>query len=900
MTTMDGGPAPVRLVPYGPPALAALREALTAARGDCPLDPVTVVVPSALAGVTLRRSLARPGLASVRFCSMPQLRRDLAARGGGVPLDCSRTLRQARLRTALAARPAWPAPASTRSGLDALDELLLELDEHRLDDDALTVLDRAEGRAPAVAELHRVLRAGPDAAALAGAARTEVPVVLHLPRRLTPADLELWTVLVDRGLLTVVLGLTGDDDVDGPVHALAARIGPVQNASGAPPSPQVRLAPDAEEEVRAAVRDVVARLEQDAQPDRLALSYRASVPYARLLHEQLHAAGVPHHVPRQRSLAQGLTGRTLLGLLALPGQDWSRQAVLGWLADAPVRLPDGSLPHVARLDRLACEAGVSRGDTWVRLETLLVTLTEDDANAERARADLTRLSEAVRTLLEDVALLDATMTWTGFATACREVLLRWLRDPASWGHDDVEAGRKVEAEQRAHEEVLTAVGALGVLDDLDDPPPLGDMEDRMQALTAQLSGSLRESAGLGRGVLVAPLSDLVGADLDLLVVLGAVESSYPPRLREHPLLRDDVRAPLGLRTTADRRRDERRDHLAALRSAPVVVLSAPVSDGRAQRPLQPSPWLLEHALHPHPQQPVSFEAGLLAASVPATAQEQLLAGLLRREPVRLPAALARGLGAVDERRRGVFGPWLGGLTVAHEDDVVERLLHGRSASALQDYAVCPFRWFLGRALDVKDLEEPAEDDVSPLERGLLVHAVLEELVGATLGRDPDRAWSDAEHELATSLLEKRAKELVAQGKAGRAAVWEVRAAQMRRVLRRLLLSDNAYRKARRATPRAVEMGFGLDDANAAPVDLVLPSGREVSLRGSIDRVDVTDSGVVVVVDYKTGKSEKYGEFPEEGAASGADLTDRGRRLQLPLYAIAARREHGKPDSPTEA
>lgn len=900
--TTDGRRARARLVPTGPPALAALRESVAEARGSSPLDPVTVVVPSALAGVTLRRALAAPGLAGVRFCSLPQLRRELAATGGAAPVEDSRVVRQARLRAALAARPSeWPAPASTPSGIDVLDALLVELEEQRLGGEALAALEAAGGRPAAVGRLYRSLKVEPDGAALTGAGAGTVPVVLHAPRRLPPADLELVDTLAEQGLLRVVLTLTGDREVDRPVRQLAERFDVVQDEAPSSARPRVRLSVDAEEEVREAVRDVVAHLEAGHPADRIALAYRSAVPYARLLHEQLHAAGVPHHVPRQRSLAQGLTGQALVDLLALHEQDWSRQAVLGWLSSAPVRLPDGSLPVVPRLDRLACEAGVSRGTTWDRVDVLLAELppeSDDDEALAARRADLLRLSRTLAALRAEVDLVASAVSWTELATTCTSILQRWLRPPAGWRTQDLEAGRKVEAEQRAHDEVLQAVGALAVLDGLDDPPPLGDLTARRHALASQLAGPLRESSGLGRGVLVVRLADVVGADLDHLMVLGAVEGSYPPRLREHPLLRDDVRQQTGLRTTEDRRRDERRDHLAALLTAPDVVVSAPVLDARAQRRSQPSPWLLEHATGA--PQPVSFASSLLAAPTLATAQEHLVRRLLLHEPVALPLTLARGLDAVDARRRGVFGPWLGGLTVAEQVDVAERLALGRSASALQDYAVCPFRWFLGRALAVRGKEEPTEDDVSPLDRGLLVHSVLEDLVGGSLGRDPDAPWSEQEHAHAADLLDARARQLVEQGKAGRPAVWDVRVAQMRRVLRRLLLSDDAYRRARRATPRAVEMSFGLDDSELSPVEVALPSGATVALKGSVDRVDVTDSGVVVVLDYKTGKSEHYGAFPEEGKAGGADLTDRGRRLQLPLYALAARREHGTADSPTEA
>ena len=55
-------------------------------------------------------------------------------------------------------------------------------------------------------------------------------------------------------------------------------------------------------------------------------------------------------------------------------------------------------------------------------------------------------------------------------------------------------------------------------------------------------------------MLVAPLADLVGADLDLLLVVGMTEGSFPPRAREHPILRDEARDRSGgaLRTAAGR------------------------------------------------------------------------------------------------------------------------------------------------------------------------------------------------------------------------------------------------------------------------------------------------------------------------------------------------------------
>src|SRR5688500_6393122 len=60
--------ANVQRVAAGPPATAALAEAVAAAKAGDPMAPVTVAVPSVFAGLGLRRSLARGGgIVNVRF-----------------------------------------------------------------------------------------------------------------------------------------------------------------------------------------------------------------------------------------------------------------------------------------------------------------------------------------------------------------------------------------------------------------------------------------------------------------------------------------------------------------------------------------------------------------------------------------------------------------------------------------------------------------------------------------------------------------------------------------------------------------------------------------------------------------------------------------------------------------
>jgi hypothetical protein len=77
-------------------------------------------------------------------------------------------------------------------------------------------------------------------------------------------------------------------------------------------------------------------------------------------------------------------------------------------------------------------------------------------------------------------------------------------------------------------------------------------------------------------------------------------------------------------------------------------------------------------------------------------------------------------------------------------------------------------------------------------------------------------------------------------------------------------------------------GFGRVDS-LEPLKIILKDGSELSFRGMIDRVDVSkDKKRIVVTDYKTGSSYSYRNMDK-------DPLDAGRRLQLPLYSLAAKR-----------
>jgi hypothetical protein len=135
-----------------------------------------------------------------------------------------------------------------------------------------------------------------------------------------------------------------------------------------------------------------------------------------------------------------------------------------------------------------------------------------------------------------------------------------------------------------------------------------------------------------------------------------------------------------------------------------------------------------------------------------------------------------------------------------------------------------------------------------------------------------------------------------RGLTGRSVFWTRDRGRILAELDRFLAEDDAIRREYALMPVATEMRFGFqnDATSRDPVEVPLRDGRVLYFRGSADRVDRGADGALFVVDYKTGKSDPYRNISE------ADPDVRGTRLQLPLYAHAARSRFGDSSTLVEA
>lgn len=759
-------------------------------------------------------------------------------------------------------------------------------------------------------------------------------MIVFLPQRITDSQAGLLRAVGEATDTTIVAGATGAEDADAAVVASVGRLGAELGAPALPGGrTQARAAvealsvSDADDEVRHAVRAVVDAARAGIPLGRCAIVYGVESPYVRLISDALDAAGIPRCGATSRTVETSLLGRSLLDMLALRDRGFSRRVVMAWLAGAPVsvRRPDpdagGDGPAArhrwqgvpsAAWEREARAARVESGiDSWRRRLTRYAEdcTAEADHHAadeeqawrgDRHRRSAERSLELLSFVEELHAELDprpAPRTWAELAGWCQKLIQKYLggRLRRSWPDE----------ERQMAERVDRAVSRLGDLDGTDDEPSVTAFG---RALRLELEGAAHRHGHLGAGVLVGPVDLALGVELDLAVVCGMAEGTFPARRNDDALLPDRERLVAGgdLPARADRPGDDHRALLAVVAAAGRSLLLHPRGDLRRAADRSPSRWLTEEA--GEAEEVPSFVAGLRRTGFPAHAQEYDTRcvldwhdartrsasgwGELARIPgVRQRPELLRGI----ELRRARMSPRLTrfdgnlpagdlrGTVLAHPAGGAE----ATSASRLEMWAGCPHAYFMRHVLRVEAIDD-ADDEhrISPLERGSLVHRILERWLAEAIDEGavpaPEERWPESWRTHLLAVGEDECDRLAARGLVGRRLYWEHDRRQILADLVRFLDFDDEQRSRYGSRPEAVELGFGMPHSASGPVSVEIGDGRSVSVRGSIDRVDSTPNGGLLVVDYKTGSARAYQKLGPDDPTLG------GHRLQLVLYDLAAR------------
>ena len=658
--------------------------------------------------------------------------------------------------------------------------------------------------------------------------------------------------------------------------------------------------------------------EQGVALAQIRISFRNLDTYAALVAEVLPRHGLPFYLARGRPLSTAPAMNTVFALIDAVLERYSRTALFRLLSLPLVRLRypfEGQTNALSAADFAAWTCNVppptGRG-TWLKAidDTSAYferELSREDEPVSEEIDDLPAWRESLRDDLAALQPLQASLT----------ALFDLLQPLES--RQDLPSFRQ---------HLLHALGALGVEDALaegaaEDGRALARFLELLDELCApavalqprtlsQFADLLRDAISQAHvpsatraGIQVTDLAAAGSAPCDYLLLGGLVQGEFPRLPPADIFLEETQRRALNLdedATTAAERLLFYRAVCAPRRGLGVFY---PQQSGSEM--LAPSPFVaeLDGLLAPQPS-PCEVNA------TPGTLAELHLAlgrGLceardsdLARDTLALYSRatrlddhatvlrhLVRGLHLTARRASPEgFGSYEGVLDEAPLLAALRTRLgagHSFSATQLELYGRCPFRFFSEQLLNLHPLRDPEADD-SALKRGNLVHRILYHFY-ADRGEAAERAEN-----LATNIAELRhlghqiAAEMRLTG-----FFWE-------RELERLLGPDDGEREgilprflrlqaaaADPAVPTHFELSFGSypgmgerdqQQSTTTPYAIGDPeTGDEVRLSGKIDRIDRTADGRFVVFDYKTGRMP-----------SVADI-DTGLNLQLPLYLLAA-------------
>lgn len=923
----------VRSAAYGRAALDALTAAVADAKHSDPMAAVTVVAPNNIAGIVARRHLAagtgeRRGVAGVEITTLGRLAERLALGALAPRRPLTRTVLAAAWRAALAERPgSFAAVADHRATVRALVDRYAELRD--LDADARAAVAASTPLAGEVVELaarvHASLAADWYDAIDLLAAATQAPhlpatTVLYLPQRLNRSEQRFAAALACRAELVVVAGLTGAQRADAAIRHTLDAIGAA--VPDEPPAvataTDVLNASDSDDEVRCVVRDVVQTL-QTTPAHRVAVLYSARLPYARLLHEQLGAAGITVNGAGSRAVDERALARAVLEILALAEADVPRAGLFGALSGAPLRDFTGARIPVSRWERMSRAAWVVAGDDWTnRLDAVVRTerarseaeQRSDDPQrwvVERATADIdtaTALQSFAVRLRDELRRAAAMTTWAELATWCRQLVETLVGDLG-------------ELRAVPPDEQYAVAPLLGILDGLQALAGIestASLELLIDVLDVELAGTLPRVGRFGDGVFVGPFSAAVGLDVDTVFLVGLSEDLYPGRLASDALLPDVAReASSGqLPSLRDQLHAQYRHVLAGLSVARErTVACFPRGDLRRSTRRLPSRWLLptlrelcgdkelaatewhtadyRGAMHTSG----SFAGELLTTTSFSTEQEwRTRATAATRQPG--DDVVAAAVTMIDDRASDSFTRFDGNLAgvpglpdFAVDDQPV-------SPTALEGYAECPHSFFVQRLLRVVPVEQPEQIvSISPMDIGNLVHESLDELVHACADDLPGygQPWTPDQRARLMAIAVAKADDFRLRGLTGHPRLWERERERILADVVQLLDADDEWRAETKARVVASEMPFGLHGTPA--VQIPVPGGR-VIMRGSADKIDEGADGTLYVTDIKTGSRRRFKDITPDTPFVG------GTKLQLPVYAHAARARYGEATTPVHA
>ncbi|MBS0265162.1 MAG: exodeoxyribonuclease V subunit gamma [Planctomycetes bacterium] len=792
--------------------------------------------------------------------------------------------------------------------------LQLEVTEQRQDLFAKTMDVRK--RLQALGQIQeQMFPAALTATAPAAAKRTRQRAGANPPNtQASAAVLPAGIAQVIQHLFTNPREITKSDDATGiEVFAIAGRLG----------------------EVRFLASRIKQLLLQGVAPTDIVVAIRDLDDYAALVDEIFTAAGIPFACEAGLAASRLPTVKALCNLLSLEVEDWPFARLLGVLDSNYFRpawkeLEGGrAIRDVSALLR-RYQLSEGREDILATLASRAATEadgTNAQAAARRAWLLLNRLSAALADLRgeRDLAgwapIIQRLVQEFGLAVVpLDESSKKQQRTFGDFLASVLSEVSLLDAWPSMESQPLGLVDFLGELTDLLDLhplPPRTPEDGRVRVLSAEQVRNL---------------------DIPHLFVAGLTETAFPRHRSDDCLYGERDRQELNEQGLSLGHRTQRSQEELLMffgvvtRARQQLILTYPAVSDEGQ-PLTCSPYLtsicdlfnetalraqLDERLNPIPEPDRTLSAAdcrVLGMATALAGEAGLYRAVCDSQPEARHALAAVDMNVKRFHSRG-FTDCEGRLTNPHNIDRIQKRFsadHQFSATQLEGYAECPFKFLVSQILQIKPPVLPGiETDFAG--RGSLVHELLAELHRSLSASHRDPANPIPTGEIVTAefrrLLNERCRVRAETGTVHRTleriehrilSEWAVEyGLQWDNYVRTLptpaarplqpALFEAVFGSARQApagipsqSPSEVDSASGAGETTATYGPLILGKPDEaIRVGGRIDRIDVGEvdgQQVFTVIDYKTGKP----------ASKSLNNVETGRALQLALYTLAVAR-----------
>jgi ATP-dependent helicase/nuclease subunit B len=710
------------------------------------------------------------------------------------------------------------------------------------------------------------------------------------------------------------------------------------------PDESLRLleAPDRRAEVDAVARWIATLTAAGLRYRDIAILMRSEEDYRDHLDPSFSEHGIPFFMDRRRGSSHHPLLRLIRASLSAATTGYAHDAMMGVLKTSLVGLtPEQTdeLENYVLLHGIHHSVWVS-AQPWTGRRQVLDDETDEAASpidpssidSLRHRV-IDRLAPFVNDVTQQETMPVRAMAATVFKLLesfnCRQTLVTWMQEAEAQGRLE---------ERDEHEQVWSELSDLfDELVDLfadDQPLSLTDFTGILDAAVEGFDVALTPPAV--DQVLVGSVDRTRTPDIKACAVLGLNEGQFPQVWREGTVFSDADRRSLAQRKinldpdTSRRLLDEMfLGYVAFTRASERLLLTRATLDPKAHR-LDPSP-LWDRVRECFPDIEITT----------APREEQLSLDQIST-PRQLVCALMRWVrsGAADPQWQPLY-QWLAAHPACDDAADIARfrswksLLHRNTAELdafqagamfptplrvtlrqLETYRRCPYQHFASYSLN---LQERRARDVDGSDLSQIYHDVLDRIV-RDLIRDkqhwPDFHGEEAQRRisaLTAQLGRKLRDELMVSTGRNRYLLDHVE-----RTLKLIAGNQKAVSDRGNFRPAFTDVRFGIERTAAPstvslpPLRVTSPAGREVLVRGKIDRIDLLPDGSACAIDYRLGHGPLHYPSIFHGSSlqllayllvlqqHGGHLKADGKLSPSAAFSVAMLRKVQKADNPLEA